>query len=113
MISGAVSEDEVLDRALRAVADRNRRAILATVRSKPRSVGDIAHELGLSQQVTSHHLQVLRAAKLASSTRVGKQQFFVVKTDGLAAVQAFLNEFWPSKLNALKAAVEAKAQSDG
>ena len=113
MNSAAISNGETLDRALRAVADRNRRAILATVRSNPRSVGDIANELGLSQQVTSHHLQVLRAANLASSTRVGKQQFFVVETDGLAAVQAFLNEFWPSKLNALKAAVEAKARSDG
>lgn len=113
MNAAALSDDEAIDRALRAVADRNRRAILATVRTTPRSVGDIANEFGLSQQVTSHHLQVLRAAQLASSTRVGKHQFFVVRTDGLAAVQAFLNEFWPDKLNALKAAVEAKARSDG
>lgn len=113
MTSAVVPEDEALDRALRAVADRNRRAILSVVRNSPRSVGDIANELGLSQQVTSHHLQVLRAAKLASSTRVGKQQFFVVETDGLTAVQAFLSEFWPSKLDALKAAVEAKVRKDG
>ncbi|GLQ10727.1 hypothetical protein GCM10007913_26590 [Devosia yakushimensis] len=113
MTPAIATKDEELDRALRAVADRNRRAILSVVRASPRSVNDIAAELGLSQQVASHHLQVLRAAKLASSTRVGKQQFFVVETDGLAAVQAFLNEFWPSKLNALKAAVEAKVRKDG
>ena len=80
-------DDQELDLALRAVADRNRRAILSIVRIGPRSVGEIAVELALSQQVASHHLQVLRRAKLASSKRVGKQQFFVVETDGLAAVQ--------------------------
>lgn len=102
------AQDEALDKALRAVADGNRRAILSLVRSGPRSVGDIAQALGLSQQVTSHHLQVLRAAGLASSTRAGKQHLFVVETDGLAAVQSFLNEFWPTRLAALKEAVETR-----
>lgn len=113
MTSAQSADDDHLDLALRAVADRNRRAILSIVRSGPRSVGEIALELEVSQQVASHHLQVLRRAKLASSTRVGKQQFFAVETDGLATVQTFLNEFWPNKLTALKAAVEAKAHQDG
>ncbi|MBA3675902.1 MAG: winged helix-turn-helix transcriptional regulator [Sphingosinicella sp.] len=97
-----------LDRALRAVADANRRAILAVVRSGPRSVGQIAEKVGLSQQVTSHHLSVLRAARLASCARVGKRHFFSVETDGLVAVQAYLDGFWPTKLAALKAAVESR-----
>lgn len=97
-----------LDRALRAVADANRRAILAVVRFGPRSVGQIAAEVGLSQQVTSHHLGVLRQAQLASCTRMGKQHVFSIETDGLAAVQSYLNEFWPTRLAALKAAVEAR-----
>jgi DNA-binding transcriptional ArsR family regulator len=103
-----------LDRALRAVADANRRAILAAIRGGPRSVGAIAEELGLSQQVTSHHLGVLKAARLANGTRVGKQHLFSTETDGLQVVQTFLNEFWPTRLSALKAAVEArKAGRDG
>jgi DNA-binding transcriptional ArsR family regulator len=103
-----------LDRALRAVADSNRRAVLALIRGGPRSVGEIAEELGLSQQVTSHHLSVLREARLAEYTRVGKQHVFSSQTDGLEVVQKFLNEFWPTKLSALKAAVEArKAGRDG
>jgi DNA-binding transcriptional ArsR family regulator len=115
MGAGTQAKDEALDKALRAVADANRRAILSLVRSGPKPVGDIARELGLSQQVTSHHLQVLRAAGLASSTRAGKQHLFVVETDGLAAVQSFLNEFWPTRLAALKQAVEARKgrQGDG
>lgn len=97
-----------LDRSLRALADGNRRAILAVVRSRPRSVGEIAAQLGLSQQTTSHHLGVLRAAGLASSTREGTRHLFSVRPDGLAAVRSYLDEFWPTKLGALKAAVEAK-----
>jgi DNA-binding transcriptional ArsR family regulator len=103
-----------LDQALRALADPNRRAILAAVRSGPRSVGQVAEEVGLSQQTTSHHLGVLRAAGLAHGTKVGTRHLFAINTDGLAAVRAYLDEFWPTKLVALKAAVELrKGGADG
>lgn len=102
-----------LDRALRALADANRRRILATVRSGPRSVGQIAEDIGLSQQATSHHLGVLRAAGLASRTQVGTRHLFAVDTDGLAAVRTYLDGFWPTKLAALKAAVELQHGNDG
>lgn len=103
-----------LDQALHALADANRRAILAVVRSGPRSVGQIANEVGLSQQTASHHLRVLRTAGLASRTKVGTRHLFAVNTDGLAAVRAYLDEFWPARLAALKAAVESSEdRSDG
>lgn len=101
-----------LDQALRALADANRRAILAVVRSGPRPVGQIAEELGLSQQTTSHHLGVLRAAGLASRNRDGTRHLFAVDTDGLAAVRAYLDEFWPTKLAALKTVVEGRNGGD-
>lgn len=107
---GCVPSDTApdLDQALRALADPNRRAILAIVRAGPRSVGQIADEVGLSQQATSHHLGVLRAAGLASGTREGTRHLFAVNTDGLAAVRSYLDEFWPDKLAALKVAVESR-----
>lgn len=89
------------DPALRALADRHRRAILRVVRTEPRAVGEIATEVGLSQQATSHHLGVLRAAGLVSSTRAGTRHLFAVNTDGLTAVRSYLDEFWPNKLAAL------------
>lgn len=100
--------DPGLDRALRALADPNRRAILAVVRAGPQPVGQVAEAVGLSQQTTSHHLGVLREAGLASSTRDGTRHLFAVNTDGLAAVRAYLDEFWPSKLAALKTAIESR-----
>jgi len=71
-------------------------------------VGEVSHELGLSQQVTSHHLGVLRTSGLAAGTRDGARHLFLVRTDGLAVVRAYLDEFWPSRLTALKAAVESR-----
>lgn len=100
-----------LDLALRALADGNRRAILAAIRSEPRSVGAVAEAVRLSQQTTSHHLTVLRDAGLATSAREGTRHLFVVSTDGLAAVRSYLDDFWPTKLAALKAAVEADERS--
>ncbi|MGN5238866.1 ArsR/SmtB family transcription factor [Rhodococcus sp. SJ-3] len=98
-----------LDRALRALADENRRTILRVIRSAPRPVGSIAEEVGLSQQTTSHHLGVLRKAGLAVSTREGTRHLFTVNTDGLAAVRSYLDDFWPGKLSALKTVIEARA----
>ena len=96
-----------LDLALRALADANRRAILAAIRAEPRPVGSIAEQVGLSQQTTSHHLGVLREAGLATGRREGTRHLFAVSTDGLAAVRSYLDDFWPAKLSALKAAIEA------
>lgn len=101
-----------LDLALRALADRNRRAILRAIRPGPRPVGSIAEEVGLSQQTTSHHLGVLRKAGLADSNREGTRHLFAVNTDGLAAVRSYLDDFWPDKLAALKAVIEAREGED-
>lgn len=101
-----------LDQVLRALADSNRRTILAAVQSGPRPVGQIAQEVGLSQQTTSHHLGVLRAAGLVSGARAGTRHLFAVDTDGLAAVRMYLDGFWPDKLAALKSAVESRDGRD-
>ncbi|UNX55428.1 metalloregulator ArsR/SmtB family transcription factor [Georgenia sp. TF02-10] len=101
-----------LDLALRALADPNRRAILSVIRAEPRPVGAIAERVGLSQQTTSHHLGVLRDAGLATGTRDGTRHLFAVRTDGLAAVRSYLDDFWPTRLSALKAAVESREQDD-
>ncbi|WP_277212929.1 ArsR/SmtB family transcription factor [Isoptericola croceus] len=108
MVPLSVDPVPELDRPLRALADPNRRAILALIRSGPWSVGQIAARVGLSQQATSHHLGVLRDAGLTSATRDGTRHLFVVRDDGLAAVKAYLDDFWPDRLAALKAAVEAR-----
>ena len=99
-----------LDAALRALADGNRRTILDVVRDRPRAVGEIAGELAMSQQAVSHHLRALRGAALVSERREGTRHLFMVRSDGLDVVQAYLDDFWPTHLRALKRAAEAAAQ---
>ena len=102
-------QSEGVDGALRALSDGNRRRILALVRDQPRSVGEIAQQLGMSQQIASHHLGVLRSTGLVSEKRERTRHLFLVRTDGLAAVRDFLDQFWPTQLAALKRAAEAEA----
>lgn len=96
------------DLAFRALADGNRRAILRAIGTEPQPVGSIAAKVGLSQQITSHHLGVLRKAGLARGTREGTRHLFAVDTDGLAAVRSYLDDFWPSRLAALKTVIESR-----
>ena len=102
-----------LDATLRALADGNRRAILEVVRDRPLPVGEIAQEMAMSQQATSHHLRVLRGAGLVTEHRDGTRHLFVVRTDGFDVVRQFLEGFWPDRLAALKAAAERAAKDHG
>jgi DNA-binding transcriptional ArsR family regulator len=101
---------EDLDAALRALADGNRRRILALVRDQPRAVGEIAAQVGMSQQATSFHLRVLRGAGLVSERRERTRHLFLLRPDGLRAVREYLDGFWPTHLAALKQAAEAEAR---
>ena len=98
-----------VDAALRALADGNRRRILALVRDQPRAVGDIAQQVAMSQQAVSFHLRVLHGAGLVTERHDRTRHLYMVRTDGLRAVQDFLDEFWPTHLAALKQAAEAEA----
>ena len=95
-----------LDDAFHALADGNRRVILAAIREGRRPVGEIARELGLSQQVVSHHLKVLRRAGLVTSSPSGTRHLYAVRVEGLAVGKAFFDDFWPERLTALKRVIE-------
>lgn len=104
----------MLDQTFHALADPNRRAILSLVRNERRAVGEIAEALGLSQQIVSHHLKVLRTAGLVTGSRDGTRHLFAVRVEGLAVGKGFFDDFWPERLSALKRAVESSARaSDG
>ena len=100
-----------VSRTFHALADPNRRAILSVVRNQRCAVGEIADELGLSQQIVSHHLKVLRNAGLVTGSRIGARHLFAVRVEGLAVGKGFFDDFWPERLTALKRAVESSTGS--
>ena len=54
-----------------ALADPNRILMIYALAERPRSVNDLAEELGLSQPATSRNLKVLRERGLVSTIRQG------------------------------------------
>lgn len=57
---------------LKAIADPQRLQILSTLVAGPKSVGDVTAMIGGDMAKVSHHLGVLRHAKLATATRRGR-----------------------------------------
>jgi DNA-binding transcriptional ArsR family regulator len=92
--------------ALKALAEPRRQAILRLVRAGPRSVGEIARHVDITQQAVSQHLQVLRDAGLVAVRQDGTRRLYAIRPEGLASLDAFLAELWPAGLQRLKAAVE-------
>jgi len=99
----AMSAEEVL----KALAEPRRQQILRLVRDAPRSVGEIAEQVDITQQAVSQHLQVLKDAGLVAVRQDGTRRLYAIRPDGLESLERFLAELWPAGLQRLKAAVEA------
>lgn len=66
----------ILAETFRLLGDPTRLRILFFCLDAPRSVGDIAASLDLSQSLVSHHLRLLRGARLMRGNRQAKQIFY-------------------------------------
>jgi DNA-binding transcriptional ArsR family regulator len=97
---------------LKALAEPSRQAILRLVRARPRSVGEIAAKVDLTQQAVSQHLQVLKQAGLVAAHRQGTRRLYAIRPEGLESLEQFLAELWPAGLRRLKAAVESDMVED-
>jgi len=93
--------------ALKALAEPRRQQILRLVRTTPRSVGEIAEQVDITQQAVSQHLQVLKDAGLVAVRRAGTRRLYAIRPEGFESLDQFLAELWPAGLSRLKAAVEA------
>jgi DNA-binding transcriptional ArsR family regulator len=58
------------------LGDPTRLRILLACLDGPRSVGEIAAATGASQSLVSHHLRLLRGARLVKGTRDARQVFY-------------------------------------
>jgi DNA-binding transcriptional ArsR family regulator len=66
----------ILAETFRLLGDPTRLRILFFCLDEARSVGDIAASLDLSQSLVSHHLRLLRGARLVRGNRRAKQIFY-------------------------------------
>jgi DNA-binding transcriptional ArsR family regulator len=91
-----------------ALAEPRRREMLFLVRDQPRSVTEIAGHFDITQQAVSQHLKVLKEAGLVAMRPDRQRRLYVVRPEGLEALQAFLAELWPQSLQRLKRAIETR-----
>ena len=62
----------------RLLGEPNRLGIVTACLDGPLSVGEISTRLTLTQSLVSHHLRLLRAARLLKAVRRGKQVFYSI-----------------------------------
>ena len=73
-----------LDEFLTAMSDETRQRILALLRDREMSVNEITEHLALTQPTISHHLGILRRARLVSARRDRRQIFYRANPDCVA-----------------------------
>jgi DNA-binding transcriptional ArsR family regulator len=95
-----------MDATLRALSDPRRRQILRLVSGSERSAGEIAAQFDVTRPAVSQHLGVLKDAGLLVERRDGTRRLYRARPEGLAEVQAFVDEFWGDRLERLKYAAE-------
>ncbi len=105
----AESDADLDDRAFKALAHRDRRQLLRLIGTIERSVGELADTSGLAQPIASQHLKVLRDAQLVEVRVDGNRRLYSVDFERLGAVRGHLDDFWNSKLAALKQTAERRA----
>jgi ArsR family transcriptional regulator, lead/cadmium/zinc/bismuth-responsive transcriptional repressor len=67
-----------LAETFRLLSDPSRLGIVTSCLNGPINVGEITSRLQLSQSLVSHHLRLLRSAKLLKAERRGKQVFYTI-----------------------------------
>jgi DNA-binding transcriptional ArsR family regulator len=95
---------------LTALADPTRRAIFERLADHPFAVGELASELPVSRPAVSQHLKVLKDARLVVDRRAGTRRIYRLDPDGVAALRAYLDQFWSRALAAYKVAVEQRLE---
>lgn len=70
----------------RLMGDNSRLRIILACLGDPVCVGDIADQLELSSSLVSHHLRLLRAARVLRAQRQGKQVFYSVADEHIRCV---------------------------
>src|ERR687894_2255307 len=91
------------------LAEPARRRILDLLLERPRLVGELTDQLGLSQPGTSKHLRVLREAGLVRVRQDKQRRWYELRADPLMEMDMWLQPyraFWNDRLDALERHLE-------
>ena len=83
------------------LGDPTRLRIVLACLAQPTSVGDIAAALALSSSLVSHHLRLLRAARIVKAERQGKQVFYSAADAHISTLLATIFEHIAEPFNGI------------
>lgn len=81
---------------LKALADQNRIKIIDLLSNKPLCVCEIERDLDLPQNLVSHHLSVLKEAKIVENCKCGKNNYYSLNKKVLANLTKKINKLTKS-----------------
>jgi DNA-binding transcriptional ArsR family regulator len=87
-----------------AVADENRRTLLATLANGPATAGELAALLPIARPGVSRHLRVLREAGLVEVRQDSQRRIYSLRPEPLAEIDEWLDRYrylWQQRLDAL------------
>lgn len=99
----------------KALADPHRRAAIALLCERPRTVTELVEGLGLSQPGTSKHLRVLREAGLVRVSPQAQRRVYEIDPAPLAELDAWLapyRDLWEARLDALSDHLQRRRHAD-
>jgi DNA-binding transcriptional ArsR family regulator len=99
-----IAEPQDLDQAFRALADSNRRAIVARLTRGVASVSELAAPLGVSLPTALQHVDVLQRSGLVRSEKVGRVRTCQLEPGPMRAVEHWIAEhraIWERRLDLL------------
>ena len=106
---------QILDAQFSALADPQRRAILARLARGDATVSELQRPLGISQPAVSRHLKLLEEAGLIEQTRVAQARPRRLKPQGLDAARSWIEELrdlWNDSFDRLEAFLADPANGD-
>ena len=86
------SQIAVIAETYRLLGDPTRLRVLLACLDAPIAVGEIARTVNASPSLVSHHLRLLRAARLVRGTRRNKQVFYQAADEHIARMLADMIE---------------------
>lgn len=101
--------------AFNAVAEPQRRRILALLKSRDRPVNELARALRITQPRTSKHLRVLREVGLVRVREAGQQRVYALDARGLKPVHEWVIGFeqhWNERFDRLNDYVKQLQQRE-
>ena len=99
-----IAEPQQLDQAFHALADGNRRAIVARLTRGAASVSELAAPLDVSLPTVLQHLDVLQRSGLVRSEKVGRVRTCRLEPGPMGAVEHWIAEHravWERRLDLL------------